>query len=63
VLRGYSNDPTEVRVVTINSRPNALATAVIEGADTTYRTRPGYDQITGLGTPNVPAFIKALAAK
>jgi len=63
ILRGYSNDPTEVRVVTINSQPNAKATSALEGADTSYRTKEGYDEVTGLGTPNVPAFIKALAEK
>ena len=63
VLRGYSNDPTEVRVVTINSAPNAKATATVEGADTSYRVKPGYDEVTGLGTPNIPAFVKALAEK
>lgn len=63
LLRGYSNDPTEVRLVTINSAPNANATAAAEGADTSYRTRAGYDEVTGLGTPNIPAFIRALAAK
>jgi len=63
MLRGYSNDPTKVRVITVNSAPNAKATAATEGADTSYLTRKGYDEVTGLGTPNVPAFIKALAAK
>ncbi|HEX4504900.1 MAG TPA: S8 family serine peptidase, partial [Alphaproteobacteria bacterium] len=63
VLRGYSDDPTEVRVVTINSAPNARATSTVEGADTSYRTLEGYDEVTGLGTPNVPAFIRALLAK
>ena len=32
---------------------------VLEGADTSYRTTRGYDEVTGLGTPNVPAFIEA----
>jgi subtilase family serine protease len=63
LLRGYSNDPTEVRVVTINSAPNATGTSTVEGADTSYRVKAGYDQVTGLGTPNVPAFVKALAEK
>jgi subtilase family serine protease len=63
LLRGYSNDPTKVRVVTINSAPNAAGSATIEGADTSYLTKKGYDEVTGLGTPNVPAFIDALVAK
>ena len=32
---------------------------VIEGADTSYLTTRGYDEVTGLGTPNVPALIRA----
>jgi subtilase family serine protease len=63
VLRGYSNDQTKVRVVTMNSVPNAGNTAAIEGADTSYLVTKNYDQVTGLGTPYVPALINALAAK
>ncbi len=63
LLRGYSNDQTEVRVVTMNSSPNAGGTATVEGADTSYLTKTGYDEVTGLGTPNVPALINALVAK
>jgi subtilase family serine protease len=59
VLRGYLGDPTRVRVVTMNSTPNADNTAVIEGADSSYLVTPGYDEVTGLGTPNVPALIEA----
>jgi hypothetical protein len=66
VLRGYLGDPTRVRVVTMNSVPNPNYVpgeddqpAVIEGADTSYRTTRGYDNVTGLGTPNVPALIRA----
>jgi subtilase family serine protease len=61
VLRGYQGDPTRVRVVTINSTPNADNSAIIEGTDTSYLTMPGYDEITGLGTPNVPALIHAFS--
>jgi hypothetical protein len=32
---------------------------LIEGADTSLRTTRGYDNVTGLGTPNVPALIDA----
>lgn len=35
---------------------------VIENADTSLRSVPGYDNVTGLGVPNVPEFIKALAS-
>jgi subtilase family serine protease len=63
VLRGYINDQTEVRVVTMNSAPNAAGTATVLGADTSYLTKKGYDEVTGLGTPYVPALIDALVAK
>ena len=60
VLRGYLGDNTRVRVVTMNSVPSdADPTKVIEGANTSYRTTPGYDNVTGLGVPNVPAMIRA----
>jgi subtilase family serine protease len=63
LLRGYSNDQTEVRVITMNSAPNKTNTATVEGADTSYRVTKNYDQVTGLGTPYIPALITALAAK
>jgi subtilase family serine protease len=56
VLRGYFNDLTKLRVVTMNSSPHPL----IEGADTTLRTTTGYDNVTGVGTPNIPSFIESL---
>jgi subtilase family serine protease len=66
LLRGYLGNPNKLRVVTINStlNPNYVPgeddqPAVIEGADTSYRTTRGYDNVTGLGTPNVPALIQA----
>jgi subtilase family serine protease len=59
VLRGYKNDNTRVRVVTMNSRPNNKDTVVVEGVDSSYVAAGGYDEITGLGTPNVPALIEA----
>ena len=59
VLRGYKNDNTRVRVVTMNSTPNADDTSVIEGVDSSYVVTNGYDEVTGLGTPNVPALIEA----
>ncbi len=49
-----------VRVYTINSEPDATGTAVIEGAETSLLTTPGYDNVTGLGVPYVPALLKAL---
>jgi subtilase family serine protease len=60
VLRGYLGDPTKVRVVTMNSVPSDTdPTQVIEGANSSFRTTPGYDNVTGLGVPNVPAMIRA----
>jgi subtilase family serine protease len=66
VLRGYLGNPNRLRVVTMNSVPNPNFVpgeddqpAVIEGADTSYLTTRGYDEVTGLGTPNVPALIRA----
>jgi subtilase family serine protease len=60
VLRGYLGDPTRVRVVTMNSVPSdSDPDALVQGPDTSYLTTPGYDEVTGLGTPNIPAFIKA----
>ena len=58
VLRGYANNLNEVRVVTMNSTLNG--NAIVEGADTSYLTTPGYDEVTGLGTPWIPALIEAL---
>jgi subtilase family serine protease len=66
VLRDYIGTPGKLRVVTINSVPNPNDVpgshdqpAVIEGTDTSYLTTRGYDEVTGLGTPNVPALIRA----
>jgi subtilase family serine protease len=56
VLRGYADDLNKLRVVTMNSSPHPLT----EGADTTLRTTPGYDNVTGVGTPYIPSFIEAL---
>jgi predicted glycosyltransferase len=56
VLRGYVSNLNELRIVTMNSSPHPL----IEGADTSLRTTAGYDNVTGVGTPNVPALIDAL---
>jgi hypothetical protein len=36
---------------------------VIENADSSLRSAPGYDNVTGLGVPNVPEFIKALDSR
>jgi subtilase family serine protease len=57
VLRTYLGNPNKVRLVTINSGPNKAGTAIVEGLDTSYRTMPGYDEVTGIGVPNVQALI------
>ncbi len=65
VLRGYVTDPTEVRVVTINSVPRLYETtpaplqvcgsAICEGIDDVFNfTTPGYNDVTGLGVPFLP---------
>ena len=65
VLRGYVTDPTEVRVVTINSVPLLYETTpeplqicgsiVCEGIDDVFNfTTPGYNDVTGLGVPFLP---------
>jgi subtilase family serine protease len=59
VLRGYVNDPHRVRVVTINSDPTS--NGLIEGLETSQLTTLGWDEVTGLGWPNVPFLIQALS--
>jgi subtilase family serine protease len=67
VLRGYLGNPNKLRIVTMNStaNPNYVPdgedgqSPVLEGTDTSYLTTRGYDEVTGLGTPNVPALIRA----
>jgi subtilase family serine protease len=44
---------------TINSVP--VNSTVVEGADTSLRTAPGWDNVTGLGTPNGSSFVTSLA--
>jgi hypothetical protein len=67
VLRGYANNLNQLRVVTINSTLNPNHTtgggqpALIQGADSSLRVTSGYNNVTGLGTPNVPAMIEAFA--
>ena len=61
VLRNVEVDPTTLLTTlrTINSVPSASGD-VIEGADTSLRTTDRYDNVTGLGTPMVPALVTAL---
>ena len=68
VLRGYANDLTRVRVVTINSVPFDIETApyalqicaskICEGINDVFNfTTAGYDDVTGLGVPYAPNLI------
>jgi len=52
----------QTQFFSINSFPVGTSGPVIEGADTSLRTTPGYDNVTGLGTPNVPAFVAAFVS-
>jgi subtilase family serine protease len=45
---------------TVNSTVDSNGN-VIEGADTSLRTTSGWDDVTGLGAPNVPALVSALS--
>lgn len=49
-------------IATINSVPDSNNN-VIEGVDSSLTTTPGYDNITGLGVPNIPVFVQALGGK
>jgi subtilase family serine protease len=65
VLRGYANNLNRVRLVTINSVPGPVGpsckTSFCSGQDGfLLETTPKYDNVTGVGTPYVPAFIAAL---
>jgi subtilase family serine protease len=58
VLRGYASNLHELRLVTMNS--TLTGSTVNEGADTSFQTTSGYDEVTGLGTPWLPSLIDAL---
>jgi subtilase family serine protease len=65
VLRGYVNDLTRVRVVTINSVPGpfgplCLGSFCADLDSWILETKVKYDDVTGLGTPWVPSFAAAL---
>jgi len=51
-----------VQLFTINSAPLGTTGPVMEGVDTSLRVTKGYDNVTGLGVPNVPAFVDALSS-
>ena len=67
VLRGYVNDLTRVRVVTINSVPGPFGplctTSFCKGQDSwILQSKPKYDDVTGVGTPYVPTLLTGLGA-
>ena len=47
---------------TLDSYPEANGN-IIENVDTSLRSAPGYDNVTGLGVPYVPAFLQALGGR
>ena len=68
LLRGYANDLTRVRVVTVNSVPLNFETTpyaleicgltICQGIDDIFnKTTVGYDNVTGLGVPYAPALV------
>jgi subtilase family serine protease len=67
VLRGYVTDATRVRVVTMNSVPGPFGplclTKFCRGQDTwILQTKQKYDDVTGLGTPNIPVLVTVLGS-
>lgn len=60
-----SSDSLVLTARSVNSRvtydANGNPTGVIEGADSSLRTTNGWDDVTGLGTPNGSSFISALS--
>jgi hypothetical protein len=65
VIANALSDPGEVWLLTINSTPGPFgplcATSVCEGQDSwSLETRRNYDNVTGLGTPYIPALTAAL---
>jgi subtilase family serine protease len=58
-LGAYFGINNFVAFVTIQSYENSNGN-IIENVDTSLRSAPGYDNVTGLGAPNIPALIRAL---
>lgn len=59
-LYGFLSFDNFVGIATIDSYPTSSG-KIIENVDTSLRSAPGYDNVTGLGVPSVPEFIEALA--
>jgi subtilase family serine protease len=63
VLRPYpAGFPENPRIITINSVPaTGCPKGICEGVDDIFnQTSPGYDNVTGRGTPWLPALVRAL---
>jgi subtilase family serine protease len=58
-LLAHGLDSVNLGIATVNSVPDAKFN-LIQGVDTSLVTAPGYDNVTGLGVPNVPVFVQAL---
>ncbi len=61
-LLSHGLNSVNLGLATINSAPDANNN-VIEGVDSSLMTTPGYDNVTGLGVPNIPAFVQALGGR
>jgi hypothetical protein len=46
-------------IAAVNSIPDQNFN-IIQGVDSSLSTAGGYDNVTGLGVPNVPSFVQAL---
>jgi subtilase family serine protease len=46
-------------IAAVNSVPDENFN-IIQGVDSSLRTGGGYDNVTGLGVPNIPSFVQAL---
>jgi len=53
--------PNLVFLITIDSTIDSTG-KIVENVDSSLRSRTGYDDVTGLGVPNVPAFIHDLGS-
>jgi hypothetical protein len=58
-LPGLLGIDNEAALITVDSYAGSNG-KVIENVDTSLRSVPGYDNVSGLDVPNVPALIEAL---
>ena len=59
-LFGYEGINNYAGVGTIDSTIDSNGN-IVENVDSSLKSAPGYDPVTGLGVPNAPAFINALS--